>query len=86
MPADGEKRRARRGAPGPGDRPDGLRAPHDQGQAAHLSPWDAHLGDCLLLNKLLLWNQPHLLARYALTPDELPAWEGPYHAGVDPEG
>ncbi len=67
-------------------RSDGVRAPHDLEHVPELSPWDAHLADSLLLNKLLLWNQPHLLARHALTPDELPLWEGPFHAGVDPEG
>lgn len=62
------------------------RAPRDQGHVPELSPWSPHLGDALHLNKLLLWNQPHLLARHAHTPEELPHWEGPDHAGVDPEG
>lgn len=64
----------------------GLRAPDDLDHVGEVSPWDANLADTLFMNKLLLWNQPHLLGRHAFTPEESPEWVWPYHAGVDPEG
>lgn len=63
-------------------------APLDNGQVSDLSPWDGNLADNLLMNKLLLWNQPHLLGTHAFPPpaDETASWEWPDDAGVDPEG
>lgn len=63
-------------------------APREGGHGPDLSPWDANLADNLLMNKLLLWNQPHLLGTHAFPPppDEDATWEWPNHAGLDPEG
>lgn len=61
--------------------------PTDQDQVLDLSPWGEHLADNLFLNKLLLWNQPHLTGRQGHPPDgSTILWQWPSAAHDDPEG
>lgn len=60
--------------------------PSDHGHVPDLSPWSANLGDTLFLNKLLLWNQPHLTGRHQFADGASDGWQWPTSASTDPEG
>lgn len=60
--------------------------PSDHGHVPDISPWNANLGDTLFLNKLLLWNQPHLTGRHQFPGQKSGNWQWPTAATADPEG
>lgn len=60
-------------------------APIDQGHVFDISPADPNLADSLFLNKLIIWNQPHLTGRHRFDPETSPGWEWPVSALNDPE-
>lgn len=68
-----------------GDEPSAW-APIDQGHVFDISPANPNLADSLFLNKLMLWNQPHLTGRHRFAPEASTGWEWPVSALNDPEG